>query len=396
MGILLKFKNKITRFLFGYVVVESVETRETTGSDVFVDITCTPSHQYYLSKDGVNWYVSHNCDDLVSEQTAGSKGAMEEIYEWWPQGFESRLLEGGRIVLINTRWSQLDPAGWLLQRSKDDGVLDQWKIISIPALLTAEASALIGHPEGTSYWPEVWKTETLIKKQRGMPRSQWMALYQQEPIALDGNIIKTENFVPFSVHDKLTPSFVLAVADTAFSTKTTADYSVIQIWAVVEHERADSEGNTYKVPCVALIDMVRGRFEYPDLVTRCAEVEEKHNPDLWLIEKKASGQSLIQDLRRRGYFIQEFNPDKDKVTRVVACTPFIDDKRVMVPDTRWADNFIDEAKAFPKGTHDDTIDCLSMAILYLRDAYHLRYDEDGSSEDDDDYHDSIKNRKRYW
>lgn len=109
MGILLKFKNKITRFLFGYVVVESVETRETTGLDVFVDITCTPTHQYYLSKDGINWYVSHNCDDLISEQNADSKPENEKVYNWWPRGFESRILPGGKIILINTRWTCVLP-----------------------------------------------------------------------------------------------------------------------------------------------------------------------------------------------------------------------------------------------------------------------------------------------
>ena len=94
MGILKKLRNKFTRFVFGYVIVEEIGVRETNEDDVFVDITCTPSHQYYLSKDGINWYVSHNCDDLVSEQSYKSKADMEKIQDWWPQGFESRLLEG--------------------------------------------------------------------------------------------------------------------------------------------------------------------------------------------------------------------------------------------------------------------------------------------------------------
>jgi predicted phage terminase large subunit-like protein len=228
-----------------------------------------------------------------------------------------------------------------------------------------------------------------------MPRSQWLALYQQEPIALDGNIIKTENFVKFNLKESLEVSHVIAVADTAFSTKNTADYSVIQIWGVVTHEECDSQGVVTKVPRIALLDMARGRYEYPDLIKVCEEMDAKHNPDVWVIEKKASGQSLIQDLRRRGFFITEFMPDKDKLTRVVACTPFIEGKRLMVPEVKWAEDFLDEAKAFPKGSHDDTVDCMSMAVLYLRDTFHIRYDQDYTDEDYEESHSSYQ-RRRYW
>lgn len=342
MGILLKLKNKVTRFLFGYVVVESVETRETTDSDVFVDITCTPTHQYYLSEDGVNWYVSHNCDDLISEQNADSKAENEKVYNWWPRGFESRILPGGKIVLINTRWTTFDPAGWLLERSKADPSLDQWKVITVPAILNTEASKMLGLPEGGSYWPEFYTTESLIKKMKGMPKAHWLATYQQNPISLDGNIIHTENFQDWG-QGSANVTHVIASLDTAFSTKESADYSVIQIWGVFPEKRVTSDGKEVMVGCAVLLSQKRGRWEYPDLVAHCEETLEVYSPDVWIIEKKASGQSLIQDLRRRGFFVVDYVPDKDKVSRAYASTPFIDDERVFIPrDYAWAEDFINE------------------------------------------------------
>ena len=337
------------------------------------------------------------CDDLVTEQTAGSKLEMEKIYEWWPQGFESRILEGGKIVLINTRWSTMDISAWLLERSKTHPEIDQWEVIKIPAILTKEAALLLGHPEGTSYWPELWSDENLRKKKISFPRSQWEALYQQEPITLDGNIIKTDSIQRFATNTPIKANYIVASCDTAFSTKTTADFSVIQIWACCEEEREDHDGkNKEVVTSLYLIDMFRGRVEYPDLVARCQALETKHRPDMWIIEKKASGQSLIQDLHRRGFFIKEVIPERDKVTRAIACTPFIDDGHIFFPETTWAEDIIDECKAFLKGAHDDTVDAMTQAILEMRNSYHLRYETDKTDEDYEEEHEKARSRKMYW
>lgn len=323
------------------------------------------------------------CDDLVSEQTVNSKLELEKIKEWWAMGFESRLLEGGKIVLINTRWSLDDPAQWLMDRSKESPELDQWRIITIPAILDKEASLLLGHPEGTSYWPEVWKTETLLKKKAANKRSYWLALYQQQPIALDGNILKVEH-VKMWKRDE-TPGFVKIIAslDTAFSTKDTADYSVMQIWGIFTRLERDSQGRESKVTHLFLVDQVRERLEYPDLVRKCEKIKKKYDPEVWVIEKKASGQSLIQDLRRRGYLIAEYTPDKDKVSRATAITPFLEAGRVWFLDKMWARDTLDEWAAFPKGRHDDTVDAAAHAFIYLRDSHLLTYEEEDLMDDDD-------------
>lgn len=337
-------------------------------------------------------------DDVVTEQNYQSKAYLESLYNWWPGGFESRLLKGSSIIVIGTRWCVNDLSGWLLERSEKNPELDQWELVKIPAIVNNETLAsLLGVKVGDSFDPIRWPKKRLDILRMGMPQSQWLALYMQEPIALDGNIIKTENFVEFMPHEKLKAGYLIVTADTAYSTKNTADYSVLQAWAVVEREMTDSQEVTTRVPCIALIDMIRGRFEYPDLVRMCHEFNDKHRPDVWVVEKKASGQSLVVDLKRRGLFIHEYIPDKDKVTRVVACTPFIDDHRVMVPDTIWAKDFVSECKSFPKGAHDDTVDCLSSAILYLRDNFQLTYRKDWEDDEEEEARrEELRNRKLYW
>lgn len=324
------------------------------------------------------------CDDLVSEQTVNSKVELDKIKEWWAMGFESRLLEGGKIVLINTRWSLDDPAQWLLDRSKEDPTLDQWKVISIPALLDADAAALLGLPEGTSYWPEVWKTETLLKRKAANKLSYWLALYQQQPIALDGNILKIEHLKMWKKDE--TPGFVKVIAslDTAFSTKNTADYSVLQIWGIFLKQESDSQGRETKVTHMFLIHQVRERLEYPDLVKKCEVLNKEYSPEVWVIEKKASGQSLIQDLRRRGYLLVEYTPDKDKVSRATAITPFLESGRIWFPNRVWAQDTKDEWAAFPKGRHDDTVDAASTAFIYLRDSHLLTYEEEECMDEDEE------------
>ena len=229
-------------------------------------------------------------DDLITEQTFKNAAILEKLFDIWPHGYESRLMEGGRIVIINTRWSVRDLSGWLLDRASKDSTLDQWEVLKIPAILDEESSKVIGLPVGSSFCPERWPIGRLDIIRRGMAQPYWLATYMQNPVALDGNIIKVENFIKFPTGAPLDATFILASADTAYSVKTTADYSVIQIWAVVLREATDSQGVVHKIPSIALLDQVRGRYEYPDLLAKCTEIEERYSPDTWLIEKKASGQ----------------------------------------------------------------------------------------------------------
>lgn len=106
-------------------------------------------------------------------------------------------------------------------------------------------------------------------------------------------------------------------------------------------------------------------------------------PDVCMIEKKASGQSLIQDMRRSGLPVMEYLPDRDKTSRVYASTPMLESGRVWLPaEKAWAEDLIGEALSFPYGQHDDQVDAMTMAIQYVKESWRLTHPEDPDWEDD--------------
>ena len=122
------------------------------------------------------------------------------------------------------------------------------------------------------------------------------------------------------------------------------------------------------------------------------ELYNRHHPDICIIEKKASGQSLIQDMRRSGLPVREYMPDRDKVSRVYSASPLIEAGRLWIPKgKKWGDILIDELLKFPNAAHDDQVDAMVMAVHYLRDSWHLSHPEDPVWEDE-----PKKKKSTYW
>ena len=112
-----------------------------------------------------------------------------------------------------------------------------------------------------------------------------------------------------------------------------------------------------------------------------------------IVEKKASGQSLIQDMRRAGLPVMEYLPDRDKVARVYAASPMIESGRVWIPSNKkWGEDLIEELIRFPHAAHDDQVDALTMAIHYMRESWRLTHPEDATWEDPPRH----KKRVAYW
>ena len=323
-------------------------------------------------------------DDVMSEEDAFSEAGRRYIKEWYPAGLRTRLMPNGSVVIINTRYHEDDICGWLLetekQRKKDSILLDEeediddWEVIKIPAWLDDDSAELLDMPSGTSYFPE-WKPDRLLKKDELEIRSQngtkyWQSLFMQDPTPEEGGIIKRHWFNIWQhMDDPPDCDFIIQTCDTAFSVKTSADYSVIQTWGIFDKIATDSLGTERIIPNLILLSNKRERLEYPELRSTAQEMYDSYEPDVIIIEKKASGQSLIQDLRRAGLPILEYNPDRDKVTRTNASTPLLEAGRIWVPDKPFAHDLINEAIAFPNATYDDQVDAMVMAILYMKDAW---------------------------
>ena len=326
-------------------------------------------------------------DDPLSEQDAMSKSAREFVKNWWPGGLRSRLQPDGRILIVTTRWHEDDLAGWLLSNAEADPKAEQWRVLSIPAL----------NEEEESYWPERWPAEYLkgLRDDPTMPRSQWNALYMQEPTGEEGNLIKMEN-IRWWEKDKPLPSCdaIIMSADTAFGKKESNDYSVLQIWGIFNTLHEDSRGKESSVPNAILLANRRGKWEYPELLEQARQLSKKYNPDRIIVEKKASGEVLYPDLQRAGLPVVPYVPGKgqDKMARLHACMRFFVAGRVWFPDEQnWSFDLVEEALAFPKGKNDDQVDAMTMALLYLRDSYAL-YNHDDAVGDEE----VPRRRKTYW
>ena len=274
---------------------------------------------------------------------------MEKAYEWYSSGPRQRLQPGGSILLVMTRWAEDDLTGRLI-KSQTEVKADKWKLISFPAIL----------PSGEPVWPEYWNLEELEKVKASISIRNWNAQYMQDPVAEEGAIIKRDWWRPWK---KSIPPLkhVIQSYDTAFSKKETADYSAITTWGVFYPDEV--------TPALILLDAIRGRYDFPELKAVALDQYKYWEPESVVIEAKASGSPLIQELRRMGIPVIDFSPSKgnDKFTRVNACAPVFESGSIWYPHGEsFADEVIEECAAFPHGSYDDYVDSMTQAVLRYR------------------------------
>lgn len=329
-------------------------------------------------------------DDPISEQDADNPAALQAVVDWYSPGLTSRLMPNARIIVVMTRWSTMDLAGWLLEKQRTDPFADKWEDLRIPAILEPgyeKAAKLLGLPIGSSYWPEeasdfspdskipFWSMSELIARKANMPPRKWECLYQQNPAPDSGQIFKADSFKRWD--GKLPKcTYIFQSYDTAFGIREANDYTAITTWGVFRHEGINN---------IILLGLVKERLEFPDLCKKALELVSIWDPNLLLVEKKASGQSLIQTLRRYDLTIQEYTPDKDKRARAHAATPFIDSGKVWIPFEPWGDVFIEEMALFgTPGAHDDVVDSATQAIQFVVNNNLISTSSFMDEEDDED------------
>ena len=149
--------------------------------------------------------------------------------------------------------------------------------------------------------------------------------------------------------------------DTAFSKRETADYSAITTWGVFSPKQGGP-------PHLILLDAKKGRWDFPELKNQALKQYNFWEPETVIVEAKASGTPLTQELRQVGIPVVNFTPSKgnDKVTRVHSVSPLFESGMIWAPDERWADEVIDECAAFPHGEYDDLVDSTTQALMRYR------------------------------
>jgi predicted phage terminase large subunit-like protein len=328
--------------------------------------------QYYaagvggaLAGRGADLFV---IDDPHSEQDvkANSRLAFDTAWSWFQTGPLQRLMPGGAIIIVMTRWGKLDLTGRLIDYQAKNPNAEPWEIVELPAILHEDTE------NEKSLWPEQWPLATLKATKASIDPQYWNAQYMQQPTSNSAAIISRKSWRIWLGDEPPRCDYIIQSWDTAFETKTTADYSACTTWGVFYNEE---EGDKAQV---ILLDAFKDRMAFPELKAIALKHYKEWSPDAFIVEKKAAGAPLIQELRATGIPVEEFSPSRgnDKIVRLNAVSDLFASGTVWAPDTRWAREVIEEVASFPNGENDDYVDTTSQALLRFRKGGFIPLDSD--------------------
>lgn len=358
-------------------------------------------------------------DDPHSVKESESEAVRGETVRWFKEAMSNRLndMQRDAIVIIMQRVHEGDVSGSALEGDEYCHLMIPMEFETARRCETEIDWADPREEEGELAWPERFPIETVESLKRQLGPYAYTGQYQQFPEPRGGGIIKRDWWQTWP--DERYPSceYVLASLDTAYTEKQQNDASALTIWGLFR----DGNGN----PKMMLMYAWEGRLTLHDLVvavhTMCstndkpdAEMEEAESilkipsvprfpVDRLIIETKASGISVIQELERlysgRGDFaVEGVDPSKwgDKTARMYAIQHLFSDGMIYAPDRKFADMVINNVSVFPKGAHDDLADSVSLALRYLRLSGLLQRKEEHSRSVSERMMFRPKERSLYW
>jgi len=301
-------------------------------------------------------------DDPLKDST--STAALEALESWWGEQASTRRTNNWCQMVIATRFHSHDLHGVLMEA---DGVYDEvenpggWRWVNIAGLIeTAEQKEQdpLEREIGESHWPSntAFSVDMLMAQKKTMGSLAFSALYQGNPVAAEGQIIKDGWICRANAAQCPSFDFTWLAVDCAFSEKEMADETAICV-ASISH-RAPGK--------VFIRDIITGRLSFPDLIAKVKYLYTYFDAKVLCIEKAASGQSLIQMLKKEAKIpIEEMKPLKSKTIRLQAVAPLLEFNRVQFVEGDWIDPFLKELTAFPFVKHDDRTDAFTWALTYF-------------------------------
>jgi predicted phage terminase large subunit-like protein len=295
-------------------------------------------------------------DDPLKPDEALSETQRRAVNEWFDHTLYSRLNDKrtGAIIIIMQRLHQDDLVGHVLEQ-------EDWHLVRLPAIAEEDEAHLIRsryrtwmarRKAGEALHPEREPLPVLEHLRRTLGEYNFAGQYQQSPAPLGGGMVKTQWFKAYAPGEE--PSkfdMVLQSWDTANKSTELSDFSVCTTWG-------------RKNKKFYLLHVLRKRLDYPDLKRAVREQADRFRPSNILIEDKASGTQLIQELIRECVNgVTRYEPTMDKVMRLHSVTSTIENGLVYVPtEADWLAGYLHELTAFPKGKHDDQADSTSQAL----------------------------------
>lgn len=346
------------------------------------------------------------CDDPNAANEAMSEATTQATIEWWDGTMSTRLNNArtGAYIVVQQRLSEDDLSGHILSKDKGD-----WTHLCLPMRYEPARSftTSIGWKdprteEGELLWPSRFGHKEIKDLEDSLGSWKAAGQLQQRPEPASGGVIKRnwwnlwppegEELGPDGRPIKPTPfplmDFVVASLDTAYTTKTMNDYSALTVWGVFSSaavgqstRRIDPDGQIRDIsrvtsadasPRVMLMHAWQQRLELHDLVLKVAKTCKDNKVDTLLIENKAAGHSVAQELRRlfsrEGFSIRLHDPRaQDKLARLYSIQHLFEEGMIYSPDRTWSEEVIAQCGTFPNGKHDDLVDTVSQALRHMRE-----------------------------
>ena len=294
-------------------------------------------------------------DDPLNPLQASHYTQRETVNQWFDHTWATRLddKQRGAMVVVMQRLHPNDLSGYLMQKGG-------WEHLCLAAIAPEHARIHIGkfayERMAGEALHEAREPLALLKRMKhDLGSANFEAQYQQEPISEQGAIVKPHWFVRFDAA-MVEGAQCVQSWDTAVKAGQQHDASACATFVV-------REGVHH------LIDMRVVKLEYPELKREIIQHAARFNPDAVLIEDKASGQSLLQDLRRETQLpLIACMPKVDKLTRLQRITPLMEAGKMALPlHAAWLGAFERELFQFPDGAHDDQVDAVSQYLNWIRD-----------------------------
>jgi predicted phage terminase large subunit-like protein len=306
-------------------------------------------------------------DPVKNREDAESDRLMSKLNDWYTSTLYTRLEPHvGSIVVIQTRWSENDMIGQLLENEKNvsEKGRENWTIVDLPALYedSGDRPQLPEHCEVIPDWrsevdealcPQRYDTEDLERIREAVGSRDFASLYQQRPAPEGGNLFDP-SWWQFYNWDTDLPEFqrIMLSVDCTFSDAKKSDYVV---GAVV-----GQAGNSYYV-----LDLAREKLDVIGTMAMIARMYKRHALSGTVIELAASGYAVYQMMSKKVPGLIGFKPEKSKTARASGIVPIVEAGNVYLPaSASWLDAFLNEFALFPASKNDDMVDAITMAINY--------------------------------
>lgn len=328
-------------------------------------------------------------DDPHSVDSAMSETQRQSEVDTFLEAIPTRLNDPikSAIIVIMQRLHEEDVSGVILDKQLGyDHIMLPMRYDPMRAMPTKLGYEDPRQEEGELLFPARFPEEVVDRDEAVMGPYATAGQFQQEPQPRGGGVIKREWWQLWG-HDAFPPlDYVIASLDTAYTTKQENDPSALTIWGVFSQDvtaqatkMQSADGNIYHIersyvvqhPKAIMLHAWQGRYELHELIERVLKSARQFKIDKLLIENKASGISVSQEIRRiyssADFAVQLMDTgNQDKLARLYSVQHLFSEGLVFAPDRGWADMVIDQCTVFPKGKHDDLVDTVSQAMRYLR------------------------------